>query len=175
MKMHFVLGGMLLLCACKKHNAGNGGNGGKADAVARYFKDILIDEMLDGGGFAPFQEALGYFQLKSDSNTQIMVASRGTQELNSAIGFRMASINKTNGVVNWVKSYDLPDSNYIQIVTCAAIDNNDNIWIGGHSFAGSGVAGILFLAKLDTAGNMLWSGRMGMSRFLQRVLPGLSY
>jgi hypothetical protein len=160
MKMHFVLGGMLLLCACKKHNAGNGGNGGKADAVARYFKDILIDEMLDGGGFAPFQEALGYFQLKSDLNTQIMVASRGTQELNSAIGFRMASINKTNGVVNWVKSYDLPDSNYIQIVTCAAIDNNDNIWIGGHSFAGSGVAGILFLAKLDTAGNMLWSGSL---------------
>ena len=158
MKLHFVLAGLILLTACKKHNAGNGGNSGKADTVARYFKDILIQETLEDGSFAPFQEALGYFQLKSDSNTQIMVASRGTQELNSAKGFRIASINKTNGAANWVKSYDLPDSNYIQLVTCAAIDNNDNIWIGGHSFAGSGVAGILFLAKLDTSGNMLWSG-----------------
>jgi hypothetical protein len=158
MKLHFVLAGLILLSACKKHNAGNGGNGGKADTVARYFKDIIIQETLENGSFAPFQDAVGYFQLKSDSNTQIMVASRGTQELNSAIGFRIASINKTNGVVNWVKSYDLPDSNYIQLVTSAAIDNNDNIWVGGHSFAGSGVAGILFLAKLDTSGNMLWSG-----------------
>jgi hypothetical protein len=157
MKMRFVLAGFVLFCACKKHSTVSDANASK---VQPYFKDIIINETNEDGSVAPFQYALGYFALKSDPNTQIMVASRGTQELNSAKGFRIASINKANGTVNWVKSYDLPDSNYIQIVTCATIDNADNIWIGGHSFAGTGTAGILFLAKLDKSGNMLWSGSL---------------
>jgi hypothetical protein len=159
MKLRFILAAVVLFSACKKHNSGSGGAGGNT-SMKPYFKDITINETLEDGSVAPFQNALGYFGLKSDPNTQIMVASRGTQELNSGKGFRIAAINKTNGTVNWAKSYDLPDSNYIQLVTCAAIDNGDNIWIGGHSFAGTGTAGILFLAKLDKSGNLLWSGSL---------------
>ena len=148
---------LCLFCACKKHSAGNNGNGGGNQS---YYKDIIINEKLESGNAAPWQNALGYFQLKSDPTTQIMVASRGTQEYYDGSGFRMASINKVNGTVNWVKSYDLPDEYTIQFVSCAAIDNNDNIWIGGHSYAGTGVAGILFLAELDKSGNMIWSGSL---------------
>jgi hypothetical protein len=157
MKIPFTLAALVLLCACKKHNSGNGGN---ASTTPTYYKDIVINEKLENGDAAPWQYALGYFQLQSDPTTQIMVASRGTQELNDAKGFRIASINKANGVVNWVKSYDLPDQYYIQLVTCAAIDKNDNIWVGGHSYDGTGTAGILFLAELDKSGNMLWSGSL---------------
>ena len=157
MKWYFILPCVILSTACQKHNSGNSGSG---SLVKPYFKDILIKETLEDGSVASFQHAIGYFQLRSDPTTQIMVASRGTQELNDAKGFRIASINKTNGTVNWVRSYDLPDSYYIQLITCAAIDNNDNIWIGGHSFDGNGTAGILLLAKLDRSGNMLWSGSL---------------
>jgi hypothetical protein len=157
MKHWSIFAIIILSCACKKHNSGNHGT---TPAAKSYFKDIIINETLAGGSTAPFQSAVGYFQLRSNPNTQIMVASRGTQELYSARGFRIASINKTNGTVNWVRSYDLPDSFQIQIVTCAAIDNSDNIWIAGHSFAATGVAGILFLAKLDTSGHMLWNGSL---------------
>ena len=157
MKIRLILVALVLLCACKKHNSGNGGN---ASTTPTYYKDIVINETVGSSGAAPWQHAVGYFQLQSDPTTQIMVASRGTQELNDANGFRIASINKAKGTINWVKSYDLPDQYYIQLVTCAAIDNNDNIWVGGHSFDGTGTAGILFLAELDKSGNMLWSGSL---------------
>jgi len=144
---------LVLLCACHK----NGKHDTTDSNVAPYFKDILVNEKYANGSLASFQHALGYFSLKGSPNTQIMVASRGKDELSDARGFRIASINKTNGTVNWIKSYDLDDKYYIQLATCAAMDNSGNIWVGGHSFDGNGVAGILFMAKLDTAGNMLWS------------------
>lgn len=159
MKIHFALSALalILLCACNKHSTGNNANAGSNSS---YYKDIIINEQLESGNAAPWQNALGYFQLKSDPSTQIMVASRGISELYDAKGFRIASINKINGTVNWVKSYDLPDQYYIQLATCAAIDNNDNIWVGGHSYDGTGTAGILFLAELDKSGNMIWSGSL---------------
>ncbi|HXD77478.1 MAG TPA: hypothetical protein VN616_06700 [Puia sp.] len=160
MNRHLVLAGLILLCACKKHNPGTSGNNGNNSKVPLYFKDIRINETNVDGSVAPFQHAIGYFQLKSDPNTQIMVASRGTQELNDARGFRIASVNKTTGTVNWVKSFDLPDSFMIQLVTSATIDNSDNVWVAGHSFASTGVAGILFLTELDKTGNILWSGSL---------------
>lgn len=154
-----VLASLMLFCACKKHSSGSGGNSETTAKVPLYFKDIKINEVIEGNT-APFQSAIGYFPLKSDPATQIMVASRGAQEVNGAKGFRIASISKTHGTVNWVKSYDLPDSFQIQFVTAATIDANDNIWIAGHSFAGTGVAGILFLARLDATGNLVWSGSL---------------
>jgi hypothetical protein len=115
-----------------------------------------------GRGGQPFQNALGFFPLTSDAATQIMVASRGKEEAYDAYGFRIAGINKTDGSVKWVKSYELPSRYSIQIATCATMDKNENVWVGGHSFVeNQGVN--LFLAKLDNQGNMLWSNTFSSS------------
>lgn len=148
-----ILAGLILLSACKKSSKQDNTSDSK---VHPYFKDIIIKETLAGGSLASYQRALGYFPLKSDPNTQIMVASRGREELYDARGFRIASINKSNGTVNWVRSFDLDDHYTIQIETCAAIDQSDNIWVGGHSFIEPESASP-FLAKLDKSGNLLWS------------------
>src|SRR5579859_75567 len=152
-KNHLILAVFLLFGACKKNHDQQSAGGSN---VPPYFEDILINETLANGSNAPFQRALGYFPLASDPGTQIMVASRGSEELNDARGFRIASINNSKGTVNWVSSFDLPDQYFIQIATCAAIDANDNIWIGGHSFQGITPAN-LFLVKLDRSGNLIWS------------------
>ena len=110
----------VLLGSCKKNGSSKG--------ARPYFKDIIMKETVAGG--QPFQRALGYFALSSDPTVQIMVASRGKEELYDGRGFRVAGINKTNGSVNWIKSYELDDSYSIQIATCAVMDKNENIWVG---------------------------------------------
>jgi hypothetical protein len=145
-----LLAVVILLGACKKNK-----DDGSSKGAHPYFKDILMNESVNGA--QPFQHALGYFPLSSDPTVQIMVASRGKEELYDGRGFRVASINKTNGSVNWIKSYELDDSYSIQIATCAVMDKNENIWVGGHSFLPTVNNISLFLLKLDKQGNMLWS------------------
>ncbi|MBS1663620.1 MAG: hypothetical protein JST68_21435 [Bacteroidetes bacterium] len=153
-KSSLFLIALALLCACKKHNSNNTPT--YDSNVHPYFKDVHMQEKQISGTLASFQHALGYWPSKGDPNTQIMVASRGFEELNDARGFRIASINKTSGQVNWVKSYDLNDSYSIQIITCATMDNDGNVWVAGHSFTGIESAS-LFLVKLDRSGNIVWS------------------
>lgn len=149
---HFILAALALVGACKKHDNTNPYDSN----VKPYFKDIIIQEKLLNGNLVSWQHALGYFPSKDDPNTQIMVASLGVEELNDARGFRIASINKTTGKTNWVKSYDLDDQYLIQIATCATMDNDGFVWVGGHSFVGTQSAR-LFLLKMDGSGNIVWS------------------
>jgi len=151
-KTYLILTVALLLGACKKHHD----QPADSSNVPPYFQDIIINEVLPNGSTSAFNHALGYFALGSDPATQIMVASRGREEHYDARGFRIASIKKADGTVNWVKSFDLSDDYTIQIATCADMDKNENIWVGGHCFYQNQL-GTMFLVKLDRNGNLLWS------------------
>ena len=149
-----LFAGLLFLGACKKHGSSNP-NAGTSPTTHSFFKDNVINENVKGS--QTFQHALGYYSLGSDASTQIMVASRGWSEHNDAAGFRIAAINKTNGSVNWVRSYELPDAYYLQMATCAAMDKSENVYVAGQCYQGTAAAIGAFLLKLDNKGNILWS------------------
>jgi hypothetical protein len=133
------------LTACKKS--------GKTDQPpALFHKDITIHESIKGS--EQIQNTLGLYQL-SDQKQLLFVASRGTDE-GYARGFRVGSITK-DSVVNWIRSYDLPETYSYQYATCATVDKNQFTWVGGHIFGVPDSYGRPFLVKLNSKGEIVWS------------------
>jgi hypothetical protein len=80
----------------------------------------------------------------------------------------MVGLSK-DSAVNWIKSYDLPGS-LIQYCTSSTIDQQDNVWVGGHVFTGDTAYGSPFLVKLDRTGDILWSRKLFDPQHTSRCL-----
>lgn len=131
------------LTACKK-------SGKTYQPPALFHKDITIHESIKGS--EQIQNTLGLYQLP-DQKQLLFVASRGAYE-SDARGFRIGSITK-DSAVNWIRSYDLPETYSYQYATCATIDKNQFTWVGGHIFGVPDSYGRPFLVKLNSKGDFL--------------------
>jgi hypothetical protein len=135
---------LILFSACKK-------NGSKS-TKGNFHNDITVFESV-GGAEQP-QNLLGFYSSSSDPTTLLAVASRGMDET-SARGFRFITIQ--NETVSSVKSFQADAAYTYQMATCAAMDNNENCWIGGHVFGGNNSFGKPFLVKLSKTGSIISS------------------
>jgi hypothetical protein len=148
---------------CKKSSGGHS----QPKNPTLFHMDVTIHETV--GQSQPPQMCIGFFQLASDPGQLVFAATRGIYELNGAQGFRVVGVRK-DSTVNWIKSYALPSSYFIQYCSSATIDPQDNIWIGGHLFATDTSYGMPFLVKLDKNGNLLWSKALSDSAHYSRGL-----
>jgi hypothetical protein len=155
----------ILAIHCKKN--GNGGGNGQTKIISLFHEDVTIHETV--GQSEPPQMCIGFFQLSSDPQQLVFAATRGIYELYGAQGFRLVGLRK-DSTINWIKSYTLPSSYLIQYCSSATIDQQDNIWLGGHIFGNTTSYGRPFLVKLDKTGNLLWSKALSDSAHTSRGL-----
>lgn len=134
---------LILFSACKKNGSTRKGN---------FHSDITVFESI-GGAEQP-QNVLGFYSSVSDPSALLAVASRGMYET-EARGFRFITIQ--NETISSIKSFQADAAYTYQMATCAAMDNNENCWIGGHVFGGNNSYGKPFLVKLSRTGAIISS------------------
>jgi len=139
---------MFQIAGCRKHDAA------LSNATpALSHKLITIHENVNGS--EQKQNSLGLWQSEIDPSTFILAAARGIGE-NFARGFRIATLRKDAGLLA-MHSYYLPEDYYFQYASCATLDKDENVWIGGDVFGHQKQFGRPFIAKVSKDGNMLWS------------------
>ena len=137
-----------VIAGCSKHDAAPSNT-----VPALSHKLIALHESINGG--EQKQNSLGFWQLTSDPSSFILAASRGIGEY-SARGFRVAALRKDSGL-SLIRSFYLPDDYYYQYASCATLDKDENVWIGGDIFGHQKQFGRPFIAKVSKNGTMLWS------------------
>ncbi len=135
-----------LLTACQKQKQTT-----EPGLAQKFHKDIILHESVNGNEQP--QNALGIYPLTGSAGF-LFTASRGMME-NEASGFRIGAIEGDE--IAWIKSYSLPPSYDYQFATCSAMDQNQDVWIGGHIFGVPDSYGRPFLVKLDRNGTILLS------------------
>ena len=138
----------VLICAlsCKKEKVSDSTEEPPTKASAFHIDNVIEEINSDYNGTRLISN------LKNNEKL-ISISGRGRYD---GDGFRLIQIDKKTGI-DWLKSFT-SENNSKQSITCSDIDQEENIWVGGHAALNNenGYAYPL-LSKVDKSGNLLFS------------------